>query len=450
MTTAVQATRNTEMSTYLPAIEHDETLYSWCATTHALGGNVSSSDTSHALFGNGHSPRQHDIPRRLGALQDRLSFCSVNAVDLLRAHTVGACYLPFMSVDELDCLAAEIDIGVNPHWRRRLLSPSRTHPIQHPLKFCPHCCKKDHETVGRAYWHTQHQFPASWVCSLHLEPLRIFSGSPRRWLLPSPLLKATTEIVRLDAGVATICADVGHTISTLRTINLDGLRAGTLERLRDIGVIHSLAGARHDRLTSWFSESAFGRMCTDPSSGMSALADGTWIPAHLWRQKRDHPARWIALWSSLQWRDGNEARSALIQACTDQRRTENGQYVLFESSKVALKAPDRFYDAFKVCDSYEAAMSQLQVKRGDIVRWLETDQELRRFWKHGKFYRRLELTLQNLRSAMAERLGNSSDLEGFLKDNAVDVRWLSKHSPESNKAFLGNLNRRSSMERSLF
>lgn len=434
----------------LPAIEDDESLYSWCATVHTLAGGIRSEDTSHALFGNGHSPRQHDMPRGLGALQAYLSCFTGNSVELLRAHTVAACYMPFMSPSELDSIAVEISTDTKLHWRRSLLSASRSLPIKHPLRFCSVCCTEDAATTGRAYWHVQHQLPATWVCIRHSEALWILGGHPRRWLLPSPSLKGSTKMPYLDAGVATIAAGVSKTISTFRAVNTDTLRSHALHRLRDIGVIHSLAGARHDRLAAWFSSSVMGQMCAADTSGMSALADGNWVPAHLWRKKRDHPARWIVLWSALQWRDIDEACAALVEACSDATPTDRGQYLLFGPQEQPLRAPDHVYAAFATCESYAAVMTHLYVNRGDVVRWLESDPELRRSWKGTNHIRRVHLTEQRLRKSMIEWLESRSSLEGFLENNGADVRWLARNAPSSHWSLLGKLHRRGAIERSLF
>ena len=450
MNATAKTVQKSRIPPMLPAIEDDETLYSWCATVHALAGGISSGDTSYALFGNGHSPRQFDIPRGLGALQEHLSCFSGNSIELLRAHTVAACYLPFISRGELDSIAAEIAGGARPHWRRRLLSASRSLPIKHPLRFCSVCCTEDAMTTGRAYWHVQHQFPATWICIRHKEALWVFEGHPRRWLLPSPQQKGSIKMSILDGGVADIAAAVSQVISKLRAVNTDTLRSCTLRRLREIGVIHSLAGARHDRLATWFSSSAMGRMCAPDTSGMSPLTDGNWVPAHLWRKKRDHPARWIALWSALQWRNADEACTALLEACSDATPTDRGQYLLFGSQEQLVRAPDHVYAAFGTCESYEAVMARLHVNRSDVVRWLESDPELRRTWKQNAHTRRVYLTEQRLRSAMIEWLAKKKTSEGFLENNATDVRWLAKNAPNAHRALLGNLHRRSAIERTLF
>lgn len=407
-------------------------------------------DTSHALFGNSHSPRQHELPRGLSDLQSGIFTGADGPIPLLREHTLASCYLPFMAPDALDHLLSRISGGTDLHWRRTLLSASRSRPITHPLRFCKRCCAEDAATVGRPYWHVQHQLPASWWCSRHAEALWILPGHPRRWLLPSPSVLGSVELSNFDRQVAAIAAAVGQAVSTLHFVNIDSLRSSTLDRLRAIGIIHSLGGARHDRLAKWFANSAMGRMCADPHSGMAALKDGTWIPSQLWRRKCNHPARWIVLWSALQWGGLDEACCNLVEACGDPVPTEGGQLLLFGLQAGPTRAPDHVYKAFETCGSYGAVMEKLKASRGDIVRWLEADPQLRHAWKEGNYSRRVAFTEQHLRDSMADRTAEGLGLDGFLQDNATEVRWLARHAPNVYNALLGNLHRRSAIDRTLF
>ena len=371
----------------VPQIERDETLYSWCATIHAIAGRTRSGDTSRALFGNDHSPRQHDLPRGLTFLQEYLR--GENLLDVLRSHTIAACYLPFLVAEEINLLAEDIAQSTKLHWRRMLLCASRSRAVFHPLRFCAKCCTEDRLTVGRTYWHIQHQLPATWSCIRHAEPLWTLPGHPRRWLLPSEGMEKSTEMDTYLPQAAAITAAVGLSLSSLRSVNCDALRSSTLRRLRDTGVIHSLGGARHDRITRWFRGTDIGRMCADTTSGVSALGDGSWIPAQLWRRKFDHPARWIVLWSALDWSTPNEAATAFLEAAEDRMHSYEGQLLLFQIEGLPVRAPAHVYAAFRSCESYTAVMSVLRVGRADVVRWLEGDPLLRRVWKQGAYNRRL-------------------------------------------------------------
>lgn len=80
------------LSTLLPG----ETVYSWCAFQHALSLNFSARQTSLSLFGNAHSVRQHDLPTALARLPLLSGATSNQLIQLLRTHTVGGFYWPFL------------------------------------------------------------------------------------------------------------------------------------------------------------------------------------------------------------------------------------------------------------------------------------------------------------------------------------------------------------------
>lgn len=431
----------------VPQIERDETLYSWCATIHAMAARSRSGDTSRALFGNDHSPRQHDLPRGLVFLQEYLP--GENLLEILRSHTIAACYLPFLAPEEISVLAEDIAQTTKFHWRRMLLGASRTRPVFHPLRFCAKCCAEDRLTVGRSYWHIQHQLPATWSCIRHDEPLWTLPGHPRRWRLPSEGMEKSSAMETYLPQAAAITAAVGLSLSSLRSVNCDSLRSNALRRLRDAGVIHSLGGARHDRITRWFQDTHIGRMCADKSSAMSALGDGSWIPAQLWRRKFNHPARWITLWSALNWSTAEEAAAAFVEAAENRMRSEEGQLFLFQQQDPPVRAPAHVYAAFESCESYAAAMALLRVRRADVVRWLEADPELRRVWKQGAYSRRLAATMHRLQAA-ASLSSADFDIPRFLKDNAADIRWLATHADASYHALIGKLNRQGARQRTFF
>lgn len=431
----------------VPQIERDETLYSWCATIHAIAGRTRSGDTSRVLFGNDHSPRQHDLPRGLTFLQEYLP--GGNLLDVLRSHTIAACYLPFLTPEETGLLAKDIAQSTKLHWRRLLLSTSRSRAVFHPLRFCAHCCAEDRLTLGRPYWHIQHQLAATWSCIRHAAPLWTLPGHPRRWLLPSEGMEKSIEMDTYRPQAAATTAAIGQALMSLPSVNSDSLRSYALRRLRDTGVIHSLGGARHDRITRWFQDTDIGRMCADTTSGVSALGDGSWIPAQLWRRKFNHPARWIVLWSALNWSTVEEAATQFLEAAENRIHSEEGQLLLFQDEGLPVRAPAHVYSAFESCESYSAVMNLLKVRRADVVRWLDADPLLRRAWKQGAYSRRLAATMHRLQTA-ATFSGADFDIPRFLKENAADIRWLASHAEATHRALIGKLHRQGVTQRTFF
>ena len=151
------------LSTLLPG----ETVYSWCAFHHALSLNLSARKTSLSLFGNTHSMRQHDLPAALARLPLLRGATSLELIRILREHTVGGFYWPFLDENRKAQLIPQILGESAPHWRRNLCASSRSRPHEHPLRWCGQCALDDEKRYGRAYWHVEHQFPASYTCTRH-------------------------------------------------------------------------------------------------------------------------------------------------------------------------------------------------------------------------------------------------------------------------------------------
>lgn len=53
---------------FLPTLLADETIYSWCATAHAMSGWRTAEGWSMHVLGAAHGVRQHDFPTYLPAL----------------------------------------------------------------------------------------------------------------------------------------------------------------------------------------------------------------------------------------------------------------------------------------------------------------------------------------------------------------------------------------------
>jgi len=435
----------------LPQLDTGETIFSWCAAVHHLWGGTVSGDTSHALFGNGHAMRQHDIPRGLDMLTARCGGILGEPLQLLRLHSVAACYLPFLDAADQADLAAQIGGGSRLHWRRGLLSSSRSMPVEHPLRMCDRCCADDADRLGRPTWRVMHQLPGVWVCAIHGDPLWTVPGRQRRWVLPTDNLIRRTRIQNSDPLQATIAAEVSRTFATLESVNCDSLRAAALRRMRDIGVIHSLARARHDRITRWFCSTSMHEMCRNPLSGVSSLSGGEWICSQLWRAKRDHPARWILLWCALNWKSSAEATSALADAASSLHRREDGQLSMFSLEPGEVKAPDHVYAAFQYCESYAEVMRQLNVSRADVVRWLESDPGLRQTWRQGAYQERLRAVVRKLKDTFAASSAlNIADVKQLLSDGANDIRWLAANEPRLHAEMIGALARRGASQKTLF
>ncbi|MFZ4287532.1 TniQ family protein [Variovorax sp. HJSM1_2] len=429
---------------YVPCIEQDETVYSWCATIHGLSANLTSEATSRQLFGISHASRQHVLPSRASELLRRFSDGDQSLENLLRRHTVAGLFFPFAArsherQEAIRELMASKQVGASGNqvsaaqtlWRT-LLCHTRSMPLDYPLKWCKFCVRCDQDRLGRSYWHVQHQWPTSMVCHRHAVKLNTYVGSGKKWLLPSALSggSETPQEDRSFMVADAIINALASQISTMESIDTRALRVAALVRMQRLGIIHSTHSVRHDRIEHWFRAGAIGAWCQNASCGMSCLASGEWLPKLLWRQKQDHPIRWIVAWAALEWSTPEEAASAFLICQKGVSEGANGQLLLFAADTTlnAQSTPEHVRRAFDVAASYEEAMTLLSASRGDIVRWLEADPELRRCW-------RSRLLTERVDKAALTLIVYRSKFPGISREALVDlapkdVTLLRKHRRE--------------------
>lgn len=175
----------------LPGWLPDETLFSWASRYHALTGHRLSSETTLALFGHRRQGSQHDFPTRLGALVERTEGQLGDAHALIQRHTILPFYLRLRDPQDA---AAAVAALVNPErgmLKFRLGMLTSRFRAHHPLKACAACMARDSSNFGVAYWHLAHQYPGSWICLQHRQPLlecRVKANGVRRfdWVMPCP------------------------------------------------------------------------------------------------------------------------------------------------------------------------------------------------------------------------------------------------------------------------
>lgn len=172
--------------TWLPG----ETLFSLVSRHHYFWGHTLAASTCAKLFGHRQSGSQHDFPSRLSHFVDRTKGCFGDIHGVARDHTLLAYYAAFLSADELQnaisCMAGDSVA----HLKLRIGILTSRFRANHPLKACEACMDQDRAELGWAYWHTEHQFPGVWTCSIHEQLLKEShlkaSGVQRfQWHLPS-------------------------------------------------------------------------------------------------------------------------------------------------------------------------------------------------------------------------------------------------------------------------
>lgn len=373
---------------------------------------------------------------------------SIEAVTILRLHTIGGYYLPFMCADRQLKVGEAIVSRANTHWRRLVSGVSRSRPMEHPLKWCQRCAADDMAMFGRSYWHVTWQFPTSWICPIHHMSLSISRGRDKRWLLPYHLRNDGPGLAMVgdDAHAAETLAAIGSVVQTLESVDMACLRKAALARLRDLGVIHSLTRSSHERISKWFASTAVSTFYkTVPA--LQPFSQGEWIPELLWRKKLSQAFRWVTLWAALDWQSPGQAARSFEQASKFLLLPEGDQLPLFDHHPNPV-TPEHVIDAFANCDSYSEVMIRLRVSRGDVVRWLEQDSLLRLRWRQRLKFGRQQQHVDRIRmKAAASPFITRKELEA---DCAADFRWLREHAPSMLQALLQSVPSRASTQRNLF
>lgn len=145
-----------QVCAFLPQLQVDETIYSWCATIHAMSGSRSTQEWSRSMLGGDHAPRQLDLPAYLPRLL-RTAQLHLSLEEALRQHTSAGMFMPFVKPDLVARLRVSIDAPPVewPHapqvMRKVLFCHSRTLSWSQELRYCPECLKADVSRIGRSY-----------------------------------------------------------------------------------------------------------------------------------------------------------------------------------------------------------------------------------------------------------------------------------------------------------
>ncbi len=412
----------------LISIHPDETLYSWCATNHAMSCCRNSETTASELLGAAHAVRQHEFPHSLE------KFIAISRVEpasilrLLREHTVAGFYLPFLSEKAQRELASEALHPHSTHWVRAALGSSRTRQVVHPLKWCRRCIQDDIATIGRPFWHTTHQSPIALICPLHNEPLHWRVQRSKQWRLPRQDDDVETALPDTIQKAACMAAALSAHLQKTPFIDMTSLRRCALYRLQEIGVIHSVNGARHERVAQWFTSTTACAIARIAQPKFAEHIDGSSIPRLLWRQKRTTAISWMLLWSALQWKSSNEAIHSFADAAAGHGAPIRGQLQLFSDLEAGTrKTPEYVRDAFQTCDSYAQVMESLKVSRHDVVRWLESDPELRIEWKARMRAGKLLECIERIKNCVKNAPQTGSP--NIEKSCSAELRWMRDHAP---------------------
>lgn len=174
----------------------DESVYSLASRFTRTAGHNSSKTTGRLLFGHPRRGYQHDFAAGLTHLskiaQGRLGTPTAIALQ----HSIAPYFVAFASSvlrEEVLSRMSGTQIGALKYTLGLLTSGLRA---SHPLKGCASCEQEDKARYGVAYWHIEHQYPTSFICLTHREPLWFelskSDGCARfEWLLPDDVPAAS-------------------------------------------------------------------------------------------------------------------------------------------------------------------------------------------------------------------------------------------------------------------
>jgi hypothetical protein len=425
-----------------------ETLYSCCAYQHFASASRSAAGSAIELLGSAHATRQVDFPTALIRLPFLISNDNAGVIAALRFHTIAGYYWPFLKEAAKREIVDEIIGEYDPHWRRRLCAQSRSRPFSHPLKWCEFCAKDDELLHGRSYWHVQHQLPLSFVCATHGTPLHVAQAHPKSWI--SVKHANIDQQYKFSEKIETgnLAAQLGQAICLLDSIEIGNLRYAVLLKLRDMGVIMSIRAAKHHRIPKWFKASVVADWCLLTNSELGLLRSGDWIMRLLWRRRVSHPILWVVLWMALDHRSNEEAVAEFLNSVNGINYLSHGQLSLFSDDILTMRAPQHVRDTFMESQSYAEVMGKLNVTRGDIVHWLETDVDLRQDWRE---YLRLGRQAE-CEAVFRNAIKHVPDLgrQYLEKNHNAEMKWLREHAPQKLLAMLRSLPQRGAVQRTLF
>lgn len=432
----------------LPPILADETIFSWCSACHSMTCGTSGAKTGVALLGGSHAARQHDLPASLGRLPLLDGAASEDALHMARRHTVAGYYLPFLAEGVQEDIARRIQTVTDRFWRRQCSGLSRTRPASHPLKWCADCVAHEQETIGRAYWHTDHQFPTVLTCTRHGGFL-LQRRHTRNWLLPRADDSGDMQRGAVPPAELHTLSEVSSKLRQISVINHESIRRSALLRLQALGVIHSIRGARHDRISRWFEGTKMSSCLRALNSDLSDLRSGAWVPDLLWRRKLVVAAHWTVLWAALDWDSPESGALGFEDAAIGRPVAPDSQALLFQdAAPVAGRAPNVVRQAFATGDSYAEVMRLLSATRADVVRWLEADPHLRKEWRQRLRDGRQRQCVEVIRQYLTDHPGaQRQDIEIAC---AGELKWLREHAPSLARDLYKSMSGRLLMQPSLF
>jgi hypothetical protein len=166
-----------------PPLEADEIPYSWLVTYCQLSGLPSTK----ALLEQLHIAHYQLASQFPGYVPFICGESHVSAHEVIHEHTILPVFQPFLHPKTYSSVLANLATGRASNLHTRMSLVANRVDSGTILRACPACIESDSETIGRAWWHLQHQLPGCSVCLKHSEPLCEVNVQRRALILPSEI-----------------------------------------------------------------------------------------------------------------------------------------------------------------------------------------------------------------------------------------------------------------------
>lgn len=161
------------MITHMPELYPGELLYSWIARYHFQSGNLSFKRTTFDLFGKESYISTPDLPCSLDSFYKNIQhFYPLNPKELIKKHTFYNYYTAFSSKEIKERVLNSM-LYKHSYSALHMLTGNMASSVKDIqfFRYCSTCVYEDIFLYGEPYLHTVHQFPSSFICTLHDEAL---------------------------------------------------------------------------------------------------------------------------------------------------------------------------------------------------------------------------------------------------------------------------------------
>lgn len=436
---------------HIPTWWEGESLYGWCSRVHTLEGCATKA-LGAILFGRNHACRNVDVPvgmdRFVAATAGRLG----GVEDILRNRTVLAAYWPFAdALTRENVVDAVTDVTGASAAQMLGLTASRL-GANHPLRSCPDCRREQKKEKGLATWMVEQQLPGVWWCPSHHRPLEQVRDSRAVWSKPGEtdieLGRPATQVEALAMERMTALA---HRIPFIEHANSECLASSCIRRLRSLGLAISSARLNTSKVRDWVESRPL--MSWIRKQGDAVLfPHGDWVVRMLRGRSREHPLKWMVLWTCL-WSEEPLERSlrAFDEAANGQVAIEWGdQHLLWpdEGKLVRVALPEPVEEAFNGNQTVQGVMETLGVSLRAVRLWMQEHPEFALAWGRRVHLQRLAVAKARMNAAIdADPTMSRSSL---LVNCRQEVAWLRTHAPTTLRRVLDRLPSTRVPQRDLF